>query len=265
MDAPDSWNTYTVRSNGADLQCYRTGTGPPIVLAHAWSDSALRWVPLAADLADEYEIVAFDARGHGRSDAPKTGYSLDGRIGDLRAVVRESGFDDPVLIGHSMGVATVARTAARHPELPRGVVLEDPVGIHGVPDDDPDDRVARVRKQVTQGRDQSIEEIITEQYQDSPPNQARRLAKASRDLRPEAAEIAREGYPSPLGDVFPEITCRSLVLRRDVDIETRVKDLDAADALPDGRLVHVPDAGHYIFQDEYEAAYSELQTFLHRI
>ena len=265
MDPPESWDSYTVHSSGADLQCYRTGNGPPIVLAHGWSDSALRWVPLAHDLADEYEIVAYDARGHGRSDAPETGYGLDDRIADLRAVVRESGLDEPVLIGHSMGVVTVARTAARHPELPRGVVLEDPVGIHDIPDDDPGDRVARVREQVKQGREQSIEERITDQYPDFDPEQARRLAKASLDLRPEAAEIARDGYPSPLSDVFPEITCRSLVLRRDVDIETRVMDLDAADTLHDGRLVHIPDAGHYIFQEEYDAAYAELRTFLQRV
>jgi pimeloyl-ACP methyl ester carboxylesterase len=265
MDPPESWDRYTVHSRGADLQCYRTGDGPSILLAHAWSDSSLRWAPLVEDLPEDYEIVAYDARGHGRSDATKTGYNLDGRIADLRAVARESGLDDPVLIGHSMGVVTVARTAARHPDLARGVVLEDPVGIHGVPDDEPDERVARVRNQVKQMREQSVEDVIADQYQDFDPDQARRLAEASLELRPEAAEIVRTGYPSPLDDVFPDITSRTLVLRRDVDIETRVKDLDAADNLPDGRLIHIPDAGHYVFQDAYDAAYVELQTFLRRV
>lgn len=63
---------------------------------------------------------------------------------------------------------------------------------------------------------------------------------------------------------FPHIECPTLILRSDRDIETRVRDLDAAEALPDGRLVHVPDAGHYVFQDEYEAALAELRTFLTR-
>lgn len=35
--------------------------------------------------------------------------------------------------------------------------------------------------------------------------------------------------------------------------------------LPDGRVVHIPDAGHYVFDDEYDAAYAELQTFLRRL
>lgn len=265
MDPPDSWDTYVVRSRGADLQCYRTGDGPPVVLVHGWSDSGLRWVPLVDDLADEHEVVAYDARGHGRSDAPAYGYDLGDRVGDLCTVVRESGLDDPVLIGHSMNAATVARTAARRPALSRGVVLEDPDGLHDVPDDDPDERVARIRDGIEQSDEQSVEDVIADQYQDFGPAQARRLAAASLNLRPEAAETVRNGYPSPLSEIFPEISCRTLVLRSDVDVETRVMDLDAADSLPDGRLVHVPDAGHYVFDDEYDATYAELQTFLRRV
>ena len=265
MDLPDSWETKTVHADGADLQCYRTGTGPPIVLAHGFYDSGLRWVPLANDLADEYEVVTYDARGHGRSDAPPTGYELKDRITDLRAVVRKFDLDDPVLLGHSMGAVTVARTAATYPDLSRGVVLEDPVGIHDVPDAGPDERVTLAREKIEDITNQSVEDIITEHYQDIDLVHAKRLATASLDVRPEAAEIARNGYPSPLGDVFPDITSRTLILRRDTDVETRVRDLDAADSLPSGRLVYVPDAGHYVFQDKYDAAYAELQTFLRRI
>lgn len=265
MDPADSWDTYVVRSSGADLQCYRTGDGPPVVLVHGWSDSGLRWIPLVDDLADEYEVVAYDARGHGRSDAPESGYDLSDRIADLCTVVRESGLNNPVMIGHSMNAAIVARTAVRHPALSRGVVLEDPDGIHDVPDDDPDERVARIRDEIVQPDGQNMEDIITEYYQDFDPVQARRLAAASLNLRPEAAEMVRNGYPSPLSGIFPEITCRTLILRSDVDIETRVMDFDVADSLPDGRLVHIPDAGHYIFHDEYDAAYAELQTFLRRV
>jgi len=265
MDPPDSWDRYTVHSRDADLQCYRTGAGLSILLAHAWSDSSLRWVPLVKDLAEDYEIVAYDARGHGRSDAPKTGYGLDDRIADLKAVLRDFELDDPILLGHSMGAATVARAAARHQNLARGVVLEDPVGVHAIPEDDPDERVESVWEQIEEMSDLSIREIIEAEYRDFKPDQARRLATASLNLRPEAAEVARNGYPSALADVFSDIACQTLILRHDADIERRVMDLNVADSLPDGRLVHIPDAGHYVFQDEYDAAYAELQTYLRRM
>lgn len=265
MHAPDGWVTGTADADGATLQCYRTGDGPPIVLAHGFSDSGFRWLPLAENLASEYEVIAYDARGHGHSDAPTTGYDIEDRIADLRAVVNESELNEPVLVGHSMGAITVARTAARYPDFPRGVVLEDPMGLHDVPDDEPDERVERVREMLKDGADQTVEDIIDEHYSAFDPDQARRLATASLNTRPEVAELTRNGYPSPLGEVFSDITCRTLVLRRDVAVDHRVKDLNVADSFPDGRLVHIPDADHYVFQSEYDAAYAELQTFLRRL
>lgn len=264
MNLPEGWTTETVRSNGVSLRSYRTGDGPPIMMAHGFYDNGRRWVPLAEYLSDEYEVVTYDARGHGRSDAPETGYSLDDRVADLRGVVRELDLDDPILLGHSMGAATVAWAAANHPDLPRGLVLEDPVGLHDEPDVDPEERAAITRARVDEAADQSVEALIEEHYADVDRTHARRLAVASHECSPRIAAVAREGYPAPLAETFPEIACRTLVLRRDADIEQRVGDLDAADSLQDGRLVHVPDAGHYVLREEYGAAYEELRTFLRR-
>jgi len=262
---PDGWTTETVQVNGADLQCYRTGAGPPILLAHGFYGNGRRWVPVADELTDGYEVVTFDARGHGRSGAPEGGYTLDDRVADLRGVVRGLGLDDPVLVGHSMGAATAAWAAARHPDLVRGLVLEDPVGLHEHPEMGPDERAEITQKNVADAADRTVEELVEEHYPEGDPDHARRLAAASHECSPQVAEIAREGYPAPLSETFPEIDCRTLVLRRDAEIERRIRDLEAAESLPNGRLVHVPDAGHYVFRDAFEAAFTELRTLLRRV
>lgn len=265
MNLPNGWATEIVRTDGVNLQCYRTGDGPPLVMAHGLFDSGQRWIPLAEDLADDYKVVAYDARGHGQSDATETGYSLDDRIADLRAVVHNLGLSNPILFGHSMGGATVAWAAAKYPEFPRAVVLEDPEGLHDQPDLNPDERAEIVHERLEETADQPIEEIVEKHFPNQSQTHARRLAAASLECSPHVAEIAREGYPSPLVNAFPEISCRALVLRSDRDVDRRVRDLDASDTLPDGRLVHIPDAGHYVFRDEYKAACTELRTFLRRI
>jgi len=265
VNSPAGWTTETVHANGADLQCYRTGEGPSILLVHGFYDDGRRWVPVADRLADDYEVVAYDARGHGQSDAPETGYSLDDRVADLRGVVRELGLDDPVVVGHSMGAATAAWAAARHPDLACGLVLEDPVGLHDEPEIGPDERAEIVRKKVADAASQSVEELVAEHYPEVDADHAERLATASHECSPQIAEIAREGYPAPLSESFPEIECRTLVLRRDAETERRIRDLEAAESLPNGRLVHVPDAGHYVFRDAFDAAFAELQTVLRRI
>lgn len=269
MNIPDGWTTDTVRANGIELRYYRTGDGSPLVMAHGFFGNGRCWIPLAETLAEDYDVVTYDARGHGRSDAPETGYDVENRVADLVGLVEALDLDDPILLGHSMGAATVAWTAAEHSDLPRALVLEDPVGVHADPHSDPDvdieEAAAHVREQVHERADQSVEEAIANDYEEFDPDWARRLAVASVECSPEIAEYALEGPPKPLREVFPDIACPTLVLRSDADVERRVRDLAAADSLANGRLVHVPDAGHYVFHDESDTACAELRAFFRRI
>lgn len=266
MDLPAHWTAETVDSNGVSLQTYRTGSGPPVVLIHGCYDDGRRWVRLADDLPDEHEVVSFDMRGHGQSDAPKTGYTIDDRVQDLNEVIDDLDLADPVLVGHSMGGSTAGWYATKHHERVRGVVLVDPDCFHDLPDMGADELKAAVREQFEGSSDWTVERLVEEHYDHLDRAQAERLAEASLAVSEHAVvQLAREGYPTPLADQFPHIRCPALVLRSDRDIETRVSDLDAADSLPDGRLVHVPDAGHYVFHDAYEGAFTELRTFLQRL
>lgn len=269
MDLPDGWTAGTVSTDGVRLQYYRTGNGPPIVMAHAFYANGRYWEPLVDDLADDYDVVTYDARGHGRSDAPETDYDIGNRVADLVGLTTELDIDDPILFGHSMGASTVAWTAAEHPDLPRALALEDPVGVHADPHSDPDTDMeaaaANVREQLHKRASQSVEEAIDVSYEEFDPDWARRLAVASGECSPRIAEYALEGYPKPLREVFPDIECPTLVLRADVDTERRTRDVEAVDSLLNGRLIHIPDAGHYVFHDEYDDAYTELRAFLRRV
>jgi pimeloyl-ACP methyl ester carboxylesterase len=263
MDLPNGWAANTVRVNGVELQYYRTGEGPTLVLAHGFYSNGRCWERLATDLADDYELVLYDARGHGGSEAPETGYGIEDRVDDLVGLIEELSLEDPILIGHSMGGSTSAWTAAMHPTLPRAIVLEDPAGMHGPPDTTPEERARMVREKVREWSNSSLSELVAE-HDEYETSLARRLAVACTECRPEIAAIPREGYPT-LEEAFPDIDCPTLILKADADPATRVADLDRADELADGRLVHIPDAGHCVLRDEYEAAYAELRTFLRRL
>jgi pimeloyl-ACP methyl ester carboxylesterase len=264
MNLPEGWTTGSVSANEIGLRYYRTGSGPPLVMVHGFYDNGRCSLPLADDLAADYDVVTYDARGHGLSEAPETGYDIENRVADLVGLVDELGLDRPILFGHSMGSATVAWAAATHPDLPRALLLEDPEGLRDTPDIGPDERARMVRETLDGGADQSVEELVAN-YDGLDADAARRHAVADTELSPNIAEIAREGYPSPLKQVFDDIACPTLVLRSDADTERRVRDLKAADSLADGRVVHVPDAGHYVFHDEFDAAYAELRAFLQRV
>ncbi|MFB6137511.1 MAG: alpha/beta fold hydrolase [Halobacteriaceae archaeon] len=266
MDLPTGWTAESVHADGADLQCYRTGRGPALVMAHGSCDCGLRWYPLAERLADEHEVVTYDARGHGYSDAPQSGYAIRERVEDLRCVVDALELDDPVLLGHSMGAGTVGWAAASDPDLPRAAVLVEPMGMHEEPTADPDARAEDALEHAKQFVGQTVEQVVEADHADLDPAHARRIAAARLQCAPHAlAALARRGYPGPLADVFHDVACPTLVLRADSDVTRRVRDLDAAEALQRGRLVHLPGAGHDVFRDAFEGASKELRTFLRRV
>ncbi|HND49949.1 MAG TPA: alpha/beta fold hydrolase, partial [Anaerolineales bacterium] len=63
--------------NGIKIHYYRTGGNkPPLVLAHGITDDGMCWSPVAEVLAKDFDVVMVDARGHGKSDAPEDGYTL---------------------------------------------------------------------------------------------------------------------------------------------------------------------------------------------
>lgn len=265
MDLSTDWTAETVRSNGVDLRAYHVGdpTNPPLVVLHGFYENARCRIRLASDLADDYHVVLYDARAHGRSAAPDDGYGIDDRVADLVGLCDTLDLDDPILVGHSMGGSTAAWAAADHPDFPHALVLEDPAGMRPEPADlGPDDRAELVREKLADLDDRTTADLRGE-YDDPESEHARRQAVADSQLRPQIADIARAGYPH-LADAFPHITCPTLVLRRDQATDERITDHGMVDALDRGRLVHVPDAGHHVFEEQYDAARAELRVFLRR-
>jgi N-formylmaleamate deformylase len=116
-----------ITANGISFHYERTGGDkPPVLLLHGIRDSSGCWPRVTAALQASYDVIAPDARGHGRSDAPAIGYSLEVLADDVAAVITGLRLGRPAVVGHSLGAMTAAELAARHPDLVRCIVLEDP-------------------------------------------------------------------------------------------------------------------------------------------
>lgn len=94
--------------------------GYPIVLAHGITCAVRVWACQIADLANDYRVIAFDHRGHGRSAVParRSAYSLDHLAGDLDAVLEATlaPGERAVIAGHSMGGIAITSWADRYPD-----------------------------------------------------------------------------------------------------------------------------------------------------
>ena len=113
----------TVRSkDGTRLhtEVFGRPDGYPIVLAHGITCAIRVWAYQIADLAEDYRVIAFDHRGHGRSGVPPRpgNYSLDHLAADLDAVLETTlaRGERAVIAGHSMGGIAITSWAERYPD-----------------------------------------------------------------------------------------------------------------------------------------------------
>jgi pimeloyl-ACP methyl ester carboxylesterase len=101
--APDGTRLHT--------QVFGPADGYPLVLAHGITCAIRVWAYQIAELATDYRVIAFDARGHGRSGLPRRGgYSLTHFASDLDAVLEATlaPGERAVIAGHSMGGMAIA-------------------------------------------------------------------------------------------------------------------------------------------------------------
>ena len=89
------------------------GGEPAILAIHGSSMSAYTFTALAERLAPDVRFVAVDLRGHGFSDKPPGGYTVEQHVEDLRALSDALELRRPVLLGFSIGGAIAAFAAAR--------------------------------------------------------------------------------------------------------------------------------------------------------
>ncbi|OBA43907.1 hypothetical protein A5789_10055 [Nocardia sp. 852002-51101_SCH5132738] len=122
VSAPGRVEERQVRSaDGARIhvEIHGPAGAPTIVLAHGVLCALGFWRNQIAALSGEYRVVAFDHRGHGRSESPRRGrYTLDHLADDLHAVLSATvPADRPaVLAGHSLGGIAVMAWANRYPD-----------------------------------------------------------------------------------------------------------------------------------------------------
>lgn len=102
------------------------GEGVPVVLLHGLT-ATRRYVVMGSKSLERggHRVIAFDARGHGRSQ-PKDEYSYAALAADLLAVMDDRGIDRAVLAGASMGAHTIVRFALDHPDRAAALVLITP-------------------------------------------------------------------------------------------------------------------------------------------
>ncbi len=113
--SPHSITTPIRTPDGVGLFHRDWGGGRPVVFVASWSLPSDSWAYQMLALSEAgCRCIAYDRRGHGRSDDPGRGFDLDTLADDLAAVLESLDVQDATLVGFSMGTAEIVRYLSRH-------------------------------------------------------------------------------------------------------------------------------------------------------
>lgn len=114
------------RVNGVELYYELSGGGEPLVLVHgSWGDHQ-NWDPVIAPLAQSFQVVAYDRRGHSRSERPAGQGSVLEDADDLAGLIDELGLGPAYVAGNSFGAIIALHAASRRPDVFRLVIAHEP-------------------------------------------------------------------------------------------------------------------------------------------
>jgi pimeloyl-ACP methyl ester carboxylesterase len=113
-----------VRAGEVELDCERSGSGPPLLLIMGMSGTSLHWgEPFLEELRRDFEVIVYDHRGVGdstRLEGPVTTAQL---AADASALLSALGIDSAHVLGISMGGMIAQELALSHPEQVRTLTL----------------------------------------------------------------------------------------------------------------------------------------------
>lgn len=105
---------FVAAKDGTRLYVQDWGSGRPFLFVSAWALNSDFWgTHMHAVAKAGFRAVAFDRRGHGRSDAPSCGYDADTLAEDLAEVLGTLNLRDVILVAHSMGAGEAVRYMTR--------------------------------------------------------------------------------------------------------------------------------------------------------
>lgn len=109
----------------------RRGSGPAVVLLHPLASSGRLWDPVVDELAEHFDLLAPDARGHGDSGWDGAEFGTAELADDVVALLDGVGLRRAHLVGMSMGGSVAITAAGRHPDRVDRLVVADGTAWYG--------------------------------------------------------------------------------------------------------------------------------------
>jgi len=99
--------SFITTNDGVKIYYEERGYGKPLVLIHGWACSGRFFVRNIDVLAQYFQVINMDLRGHGKSDKPSWGYRISRMAKDVKDLIEALNLNEVNLLGWSMGAAII--------------------------------------------------------------------------------------------------------------------------------------------------------------
>ena len=254
-------------ASGVRIAWERRGAGEPLLLIHGLGYARWGWEPVVDRLAESHEVVLFDNRGIGESDAPAGPYSVRLMAEDAAAVLDAADLDKAHVVGTSLGGMVALQLALDRPERVDRLVLacttSGGAGAAAMPD-----RTVRLMQEAPLlPPETALRRFVENAFASDPDSRLverimeHRLATAQ---PPTAwAAQAAAGATFDVWDRVGDVRHPTLVLTGDEDavVDPRNSEL-LAERIPNARLAVIPGTGHLFFWEEPDRFVDLVTEFL---
>jgi pimeloyl-ACP methyl ester carboxylesterase len=256
-----------------DVYAY-TGTrpidraAPTVLFVHGAGNEHSVWALQSRYFAHHgFNAVAVDLPAHGKSGGVALS-SVEALAGWIPAVLDALGVDRAALVGHSLGSLAVLECAARNPERVAKLALLGPAAPMPVSDllQDAAKRNDHVAFELITGWSYSAGKQLGGNQVPGMwlTGNALRLLERTKPGVLHADLVACDRYGGG-GAAAAKVRCETLVILGARDIMAPPKNAQALiAALPDAKVVTVPDCGHALMAEQPDVVLDALRAFLLR-
>jgi pimeloyl-ACP methyl ester carboxylesterase len=247
---------------------YRSsGIGPPLVLLHGFLCDSRVWRRELDSLSDQFQVLAWDAPGAGRSSDPSAPFTISDWADVLSRFLDRLGIDRAHVLGLSWGGLLAQELYRLQPHRVRSLILADTyAGWKGsLGEEVAKERLARCEDEASLPVEEFIARWVpAEFFTHASPGLRDEMASVVSDFHPSGFRLmARTLAESDTMDVLPTIDVPTLLLWGDGD---RRSPIDVAEqfreAIPRSELVVIPKAGHVSNMEQPELFIAKVRRFL---
>ena len=235
------------------------GSGPTVLLTNGFSGTTRTFSVQAEAMADNYQVVLWDMRGHGQTECPddQSAYGQDITVADMVAILDELEIDQAIIAGHSLGGFISLRFNVMHSDRVRALILQ---GCG------PGYRSDTSRTKWNERVDGRARTILDEGYKalggaaEVPVS----LQRSSQELAYAAKGILAQ-VDAKVIDSLPQISVPTLVIIGEGDDYYLQGSNYMASRIPNADHIVVPNAGHGVNVDQPDIVNKSIAEFLTKV